>query len=54
MNPNLVGTRQRRSVALHGDSLVLGAVEALESPGELRRHRIEWRRAGPVPACDGG
>ena len=45
MNPNLIGTRQVRSVALDRDSLELGAVEQLETPGTSRRHRILWRRA---------
>lgn len=46
MNPNLIGTRQVRSVSLAGDELELGAEEALEAPGQSRRHRIAWRRAG--------
>ena len=45
MNPNLLGTRQVRSIALDGERLVLGAEEPLEAPGATRRHRIEWRRA---------
>ena len=45
MNPNLIGTRQVRSVALDGDSLELGALEQLETPGTSRRHRILWHRA---------
>jgi hypothetical protein len=45
MNPNLLGTRQVRSIALDGERLVLGAEEQLEAPGATRRHRIEWRRA---------
>jgi len=45
MNPNLVGTRQVRHVTLDGDRLELGAEEALESPGQSRRHRIVWRQA---------
>ena len=45
MNPNLIGTRQVRSVALDGDTLELGAAEQLEAPGTARRHRILWRRA---------
>ena len=45
MNPNLIGTRQLRTVSLDGDSLELSAVEQLESPGTTRRHRILWRRA---------
>jgi hypothetical protein len=45
MNPNLIGTRQIRSIALDGDSLELSAVEQLETPGTSRRHRILWRRA---------
>jgi hypothetical protein len=52
MNPNLIGTRQVRHVALEGDRLELGAVEPLESPGQSRRHRIVWRRARP-PAAGG-
>jgi hypothetical protein len=46
MNPNLVGTRQVRSLALAGDVLELGAEEALEAPGAVRRHHLAWRRAG--------
>ncbi len=45
MNPNLIGTRQVRSISLDGDSLELGAMEQLETPGTSRRHRILWRRA---------
>jgi len=45
MNPNLIGTRQVRHVALDGDRLELGAEEPLEAPGQVRRHRIVWRRA---------
>ena len=48
MNPNLIGTRQVRRVALDGDRLELRAEEPLESPGQSRRHRILWRRA---PRC---
>ena len=48
MNPNLIGTRQVRSVALDGDTLELGAEEPLDPPGATRRHRILWRRA-PQP-----
>lgn len=50
MNPNLIGTRQVRHVALDGDRLELGAEEPLESPGQSRRHRIVWRRARPSAA----
>jgi hypothetical protein len=45
MNPNLVGTRQVRHASLEGDRLELRAEEPLESPGQVRRHRILWRRA---------
>jgi hypothetical protein len=45
MNPNLIGTRQVRSILLDGDHLELGAEESLESAGTSRRHRILWRRA---------
>jgi hypothetical protein len=48
MNPNLLGTRQVRSVALDDERLVLGAEEALDAPGATRRHRIAWRRAPRV------
>jgi hypothetical protein len=48
MNPNLIGTRQVRSVTLDGNRLELGATEQLETPGASRRHRILWRRA-PQP-----
>lgn len=50
MNPNLIGTRQVRHVALDGDRLELGAEEPLEAPGQVRRHRIVWRRARPSEA----
>jgi hypothetical protein len=50
MNPNLVGTRQVRSISLADDALELGAEEVLEAPGQSRRHRIAWRRAG-TPAA---
>jgi len=53
MNPNLIGTRQVRHVALDGDRLELGAEEPLESPGQIRRHRIVWRRARQVAARSG-
>jgi len=49
MNPNLIDTRQVRRIALNGDALELGAEEALETPGQVRRHRILWRRAPAVP-----
>lgn len=49
MNPNLIGTRQVRRVALAGDRLELGADEPLEAPGQSRRHRIEWIRAAQRP-----
>lgn len=49
MNPNLIGTRQVRRVALAGDGLELGAEEPLETPGQSRRHRIVWRRAPRRP-----
>ena len=51
MNPNLIGTRQVRHVALEGDRLELGAEEPLEAPGQVRRHRIVWRRARPAAAA---
>jgi len=51
MNPNLTGTRQVRRIALAGDVLELGAEEALEAPGQLRRHRIRWRRAPQRPTA---
>ena len=54
MNPNLVGTRQVRHVALDGDRLELGADEPLEAPGQVRRHRIVWRRARPSTAGAAG
>ena len=54
MNPNLVGTRQVRHVALQGDRLELGAEEPLEAPGQVRRHRIVWRRAGSAAAGSAG
>lgn len=44
MNPDLLGTRQLRSVGLDGDRLVLGADEALGG-GRSRVHSIHWRRA---------
>lgn len=50
MNPNLTGTRQVRQVALEGDRLELGAEEPLESPGQVRRHRIVWHRARQAAA----
>ena len=54
MNPNLTGTRQVRHVALEGDRLELGAEEPLEAPGQVRRHRIVWRRARPSAAGSAG
>lgn len=45
MNPNLIGTRQVRHVSLEHDRLELRAEEPLEAPGQVRRHRILWRRA---------
>ena len=47
LNPNLPGTRQVREAVLRGDELELLAVEALETPGSVRVHRILWRRARP-------
>ena len=54
MNPNLIGTRQVRHVALEGARLELGAEEPLEAPGQVRRHRIVWRRAGQAAAGSAG
>jgi hypothetical protein len=54
MNPNLIGTRQVRHVALEGDRLELGAEEPLEASGQVRRHRIVWRRAGQAAVGSAG
>jgi hypothetical protein len=54
MNPNLIGTRQVRSIALAGDALELGADEPLEAPGQIRRHRIAWRRAPQLRGSPAG
>jgi hypothetical protein len=45
MNPNLLGTRQVRRASLEGDVLELTAEEPLETGGQLRVHRIRWKRA---------
>lgn len=45
MNPNLLGTRQVRRATLAGDELRLEADEPLEAAGQVRRHRLSWRRA---------
>lgn len=45
MNPNLLGTRQVRGAILKGDELELRASERLEGSGDVRLHRILWRRA---------
>ena len=47
MNPNLLGTRQVRGAMLKGDELELRAAEPLEGSGDVRLHRILWRRARP-------
>ncbi|HVN41873.1 MAG TPA: lipocalin-like domain-containing protein [Steroidobacteraceae bacterium] len=44
MNPNLLGTRQVRQARLRGTELELTAEEPLEQPGQVRVHRILWRR----------
>jgi hypothetical protein len=51
LNPNLIGTRQVRTVTLAGDALELGAEEPLETPGQSRRHRLAWRRARGLPGA---
>lgn len=45
LNPNFVGTAQRRSVRLDGNNLELSAEENI-GDDSLRRHVLEWRRAG--------
>ena len=45
MNPNLLDTRQVRRASIAGDALELTAEETLETPEQMRRHRILWRRA---------
>lgn len=42
LNPGMIGTEQRRDIALDGDQLTLSATEPL--PGSLRHHRLVWRR----------
>lgn len=44
LNPNMVGTRQVRQVALAGDELTLSADEPLEGNRGVRHHALRWRR----------
>jgi hypothetical protein len=45
LHPDLVGTRQRRRVELHGDELELRGDERFDTTGAVRAHRVSWRRA---------
>ena len=45
LHPDLVGTRQRRRVELHGDELELRGDERIVTTGAVRAHRVSWRRA---------
>jgi len=42
LNPAFVGSRQWRDARLVGRRLILSAEE--RTPGEIRRHELEWRR----------
>lgn len=42
LNPNFVGSQQKRNVALNGDSLVLSGEEPAD--GKLRLHTLTWHR----------
>lgn len=43
--PNMVGTEQRRLMRFEGADLVLQGEETLPG-GQVRTHRLRWRRAG--------
>ena len=43
LNPNFVGSAQRREIVLEGDLLTLSASE--KTGANIRHHRLIWRRA---------
>jgi hypothetical protein len=45
LHPDLGGTRQRRHVELDGDRLILTGDERYDAAGNVRSHRVTWRRA---------
>jgi len=45
MHPGLLGTTQRRRTTLAGDTLELHGDEAYDASGNVRRHRVVWKRA---------
>ncbi len=46
LDPDMVGSTQRRRVTRDGDDLELSADEVVD--GRRRRHRLRWRRADTV------
>jgi hypothetical protein len=44
LHPDLVGTQQRRRVALRGDQLTLSGEERFDAAGSIRAHSVLWRR----------
>ena len=45
LNPNFVGSEQRRDMALDGDLLTLSASDTIPGSDISRHHRLIWRRA---------
>ena len=45
LHPDLVGTQQRRCAKLEGDVLILTGDERYDAAGNVRSHRVTWRRA---------
>ncbi|GAB4152913.1 MAG: hypothetical protein Tsb0016_25390 [Sphingomonadales bacterium] len=45
LNPDLLGTQQRRHVRFEGPVLHLSGVEILDGTGTRRTHRLTWTRA---------
>jgi len=50
LNPDFVGSRQRRDASLVADELELSARESLPGSTVHRTHRLRWRRA-PAPVA---
>jgi hypothetical protein len=45
LHPDLLGTQQRRHVTLDRDVLILTGDERYDAAGNVRSHRVTWRRA---------
>lgn len=44
LNPNMVGTRQSRTIAFKGGNLILAATETFADSSVARYHRLTWSR----------